>query len=79
MRAVRVRLSDRNLRVLALILDRVREAKDAGRVLPEPEDDQPWDRAILGNPDGDLLVKAIGPGGEVLKERIYKPLRKPAA
>ena len=69
-------LSDRNLRILGLILDRVRDAQTEGRVLPDPEDDQPWDRAILGNPDGNLLVQVIGPDGVVQEERTYKPLRR---
>jgi hypothetical protein len=47
------------------------------RVLPDPEDDQRRDRAILGNPDGHLVVKVIGPDGEILNERVYQPMRKP--
>jgi hypothetical protein len=37
MRLCEYSLSDRNLRILGLILDRVREAQEAGRVLPDPE------------------------------------------
>lgn len=68
------RLAGRHLEQISAILDRLRDAQIAGRVLPNPDDDSRWDYKIMERIacGRDLIVRTEWPDGTITKEVVVK-------